>query len=243
MTGSDGIRDEDQWQDNDAPLETEQLALAGEEDRLPWLESAEDDDFEDEGGEGSGLLKLVLIGLVALAVIVGGIWWATNRGSDPTLVADGSLVLPEGGPYKEAPKDPGGKQFDGTGDSSFAVSEGQNRPAQLDGAAKDGGTAPAPAPAPAANADPAARPGINPASTGGVGVQVGAFSSRAAAEAGWTKLTGQAGGVLAGVPHRVIEGTADNGTVFRLQAVAPDAASASALCGKLKAASVPCQVK
>ena len=55
MTGSDGTRDDDQWQDDDAPLETEQLALAGEEERLPWLESAEDDDYADESGESSGL--------------------------------------------------------------------------------------------------------------------------------------------------------------------------------------------
>jgi hypothetical protein len=65
----------------------------------------------------------------------------------------------------------------------------------------------------------------------------------AAAEAGWTKLTGQAGAVLSGVPHRVVEGAADNGTVYRLQAVAPDAAAANALCGKLKAAGIACQVK
>lgn len=245
MTGTDGTRDDDQWQDGDGPghnepLETEQLALAGEdEERLPWLEGADDDYAEDES-ESSGLLKLVLLGLIALAVIVGGIWWATNRGPDQALVADGSVVPAEPGPYKEAPKDPGGKQFDGTGDSSFAVSEGQSRPAQLDGAGKDA----APAPAPAANADPAAKPGINTApASGGVGVQVGAFSSKAAAESGWTKLTGQAGGVLSGVSHRVIEGTADNGTVYRLQAVAPDAAAAGALCGKLKAAGVACQVK
>lgn len=238
MTGSDGTRDDDQWQDDNAPLETEQLALADQEERLPWLEGADDDDDADDGGEGSGLLKLVLLGLVALAVIVGGIWWATNRGPDPALVADGSVVPAEPGPYKEAPKDPGGKQFDGTGDSSFAVSEGQNRPAQLDSAGTDA------APVPAPNADPAAKPGINTApATGGVGVQVGAFSTKAAAEAGWTKLTGQAGAILSGVPHRVVEGAADNGTVYRLQAVAPDAAAASALCGKLKGAGIACQVK
>ena len=74
-------------------------------------------------------------------------------------------------------------------------------------------------------------------------MQVGAFSSKAAAEAGWTKLVGQASAVLSGVPHRVIAGNADIGTVYRLQAVAPDAASAQALCGKLKSSGVSCQVK
>jgi len=74
-------------------------------------------------------------------------------------------------------------------------------------------------------------------------VQVGAFSSRDAAEAGWTKLGSQAGGALSGVSHRVIAGNADNGTIYRLQAVAPDAAAANALCGKLKSAGISCQVK
>jgi len=45
------------------------------------------------------------------------------------------------------------------------------------------------------------------------------------------------------VPHRVIAGSADIGTVYRLQAVAPDAGAASALCGKLKAAGISCTVK
>ena len=67
-------------------------------------------------------------------------------------------------------------------------------------------------------------------------MQVGAFSSKEAAETGWTNLVGKAGGALAGVSHRVIAGTADNGTIYRLQAVPGDAAAANALCSKLKAA-------
>jgi cell division protein FtsN len=187
------------------------------------------------------MMKLVLMGLVALAVLIGAIWWATHRSPDPALTADGSLVQADGQPYKEAPKDPGGKQFDGTGDSSFAVSEGQNRPAQLGGADKS------PAPAPAANADANAKPAVNvgqaAAPSGGVGVQVGAYSSKASAEADWSKLVGQSKGVLSGVSHRVVAGNADNGTIYRLQAVAPDAAAANALCGKLKGAGLSCMVK
>lgn len=240
MSGTEGTREGEEWQDGEGePLETEQLALADEDDRLPWLESAEDDEYEGYGNESSGLMKLVLAGLLALVVIVGGIWWATNRNPDPALVADGSLVPAESGAYKEAPKDPGGKQFDGTGDTSFAVSEGQNRPAQLGGADKA-------APAPAPNADPNAKPSVNTAPaapSGGTGVQVGAFSSKAAAEAGWSKLVGQANGALSGVSHRVIEGSADNGTIYRLQAVAGDTAAANALCGRLKSAGISCQVK
>jgi hypothetical protein len=240
--GIDGTREGEEWNGEDGePLETEQLALTDEDERLPWLESADEGDYEDEGSDSSGMMKLVLMGLIALAVLVGAIWWATHRSPDPALTADGSLVQADGQPYKEAPKDPGGKQFDGTGDSSFAVSEGQNRPAQLGGADKG------PAPTPAANADANAKPAVNvgqaAAPSGGVGVQVGAYSSKASAEADWAKLVGQSKGVLSGVSHRVVAGNADNGTIYRLQAVAPDAAAANALCGKLKGAGLSCMVK
>jgi hypothetical protein len=45
------------------------------------------------------------------------------------------------------------------------------------------------------------------------------------------------------VSHRVIEGNADIGKVYRLQAVAGDTAGANALCGRLKGAGIACQVK
>lgn len=229
---------------DDQPLEIEQLGLTEEEERLPWLESPEDDEWDDsQGSDNSKLAGFVLMGLVALAAIVGGIWWATNRGPDPALVADGSVIEAPDQPYKQAPQDPGGKTFDGTGDSSFAVSEGQNRPPQL-GGEPSAPVAAAPVATPSQAAAPAAAPApAAAAASGGVGVQVGAFSSKATAEAGWTKLVGQAGAALSGVPHRVVAGNADIGTVYRLQAVAPDAASAQALCGKLKAAGISCQVK
>lgn len=218
------------------PIETERLAL-DEDERLPWLESS-DDDFGDEGNsETQRMVGFMLMGLVALAAIVGGIWWATHRSSDPQL-ADGSVIAAPAEPYKTAPATPGGKTFEGTGDSSFAVSEGQTRPAQL-------GTGPGnPAPAASATAPKvAASVGAAAPASAGVGVQVGAYSSNATAEAGWSSLVARQGAILSGVKHRVVQGTADIGTVYRLQAVAGDSASANALCSKLKAAGTPCQVK
>lgn len=244
MTGIGGDRDQyegqEDWRDSgDEPLETERLALADEEERLPWLESSNDEDYADyEGGDNTRMIGFFVMGLIALGVLVGAIWWATNRVPDAAPVADGSTVPAPAGPYKEAPKDPGGKTFDGTGDSSFAVSEGQSRPGQLSGAKP----APGPAAAPAPGAKPAATT-TEPAVAAGVGVQVGAFSSKASAEAGWSKLVAQSDGVLSGVSHRVIEGRADNGTIFRLQAVSGDAGAARALCGELKAKGIACQVK
>lgn len=216
------------------PLETERLAF-DEDERLPWLESG-DEDYEDESSDTGRMLGFVLMGLIALGAIVGAIWWATHRNPDPQL-ADGSTIEAPAEPYKTAPSDAGGKQFAGTGDSSFAVSEGQTRPAQLaTGAAAPKAAASAGAAAPVAT-------GAAAAPAGGVGVQVAAYSSNAAAEAGWTKLAAQHAAILSGVRHRVVEGTADIGKVYRLQAVASDAAAANALCGRLKAAGTPCQVK
>lgn len=240
MIGSDHDREDQSGEDwdshDDEPLETEQLELDDEDERLPWLESSEDEEeYEGYGGSDTGRMVLMFVAAVALlAAIVFGIYKFTHRGPDPALIADGSTIPAPEGPYKEVPKDPGGKTFDGTGDSSFAVSEGQNRPARL-----GDGTPPAPA----ASASPAPGAAAPAAPAGGVGVQVGAFSSQAAAEAGWNKLVGQSGGALSGVAHRVVAGQADIGTVYRLQAVASDAGAASALCGKLKGAGISCQVK
>jgi hypothetical protein len=151
---------------------------------------------------------------------------------DVVQVADGSVIAAPKQPYKELPKNPGGKTFEGTGDTSFAVSEGQTRPAKLSG----NGT-----PKPIAEVSPKATPRVSEA-TGGIGVQVAAYSNRAQAEAGWARLSGQYQ-ALSGLHHRVVEGQADIGTVYRLQALAADAGAAHALCGQLKAAGLACQVK
>jgi len=228
----EGIEGQD-WDAQDGePLETERLALEDEDDRLPWLESGDDGYYEESGSDGKRMWAFVIMGLIALGAIVGGIFWATRQSPDPALVADGSTIAAPAGPYKEAPKDPGGKKMDGTGDSTFAVSDGQSRPARLGGA-----SAPA---SPAVDIGKAGGPAA-PA-TGGVGVPVGAFPTQAKAEAGWARLPGPPD-APSGVAPRVVAGQADIGTVYRLQAVAGNAASANALCGKLKAAGVSCQVK
>ncbi len=229
---------------DDDTLDTERLALDDRDEPLPWLD-ADDDLDEDEGPDAGRILALAVVALVALVMVAGGLWWFNNRQSDQVLAANGAVIEAPVTPYKEQPKQPGGKTFAGTGDSSFAVSEGQSRPARL-GAGSDGGE-PAPAPAPstaAATTAPTGKPATAPAApaSGGIGVQIGAYSSRAAADAAWVRLSAQAG-ALAGVSHRIVEGRADIGTVYRLQAVAGDTGAANALCSKLKGAGISCQVK
>ncbi|MBB3861397.1 hypothetical protein GGQ88_002681 [Novosphingobium hassiacum] len=211
----------------------ERLAL-GDEERLPWLESVDDGEYDEEGSGSGRLIGLAVMGLIVLAALIGGIWYATNRSSTPAN-ADGSLIEASKEPYKVAPKDPGGKTFAGTGDSSFKVSEGDKPAANLAGSAS-------PAPAASPSAKPSAGAPSAPAVTGGVGVQIGAFSSNASAEAAWNKLTVNHE-ALKGLSHRVVEGKADIGTVYRLQAVSADLSSASTLCQKLQAGGLKCQVK
>jgi cell division septation protein DedD len=218
------------------PVGDQRLAL-GDEERLPWLESADDVDGEEEDSGNGRLIGFAVMGLLVLAALVGGIWYASSRNSVANN-ADGSLIEASKEPYKVAPKEPGGKTFAGTGDSSFKVSEGQKPSGNLaNSASPTPAASPSAKPAAAASAAPAAAP-----ATGGMGVQVGAFSSKAAAEAGWQKLIGNHE-ALKGLSHRVIEGKADIGTVYRLQAVAGDAAAADALCRKLQSGGLKCQVK
>ncbi len=231
--GNQGDGHEQVWDGGDQPpVETERLDLVEDEGRLPWLESA-DDELEDEGTGNGRMLGLAALSGVVLLAIVGGIWFVSNSGGTDAAVADGSVIAAPQEPYKVAPKDPGGKTFAGTGDTSFAVSEGQSNAATMG----ENTGAPTPPVAPASgSAAPA--PAI-----AGVGVQVGAYSSQATAEAGWTRLVDQSSAVLKGVPHRVVEGNADIGKVYRLQAVAANTAEANALCARLKGAGVSCQVK
>lgn len=237
----------------DQAIEPDPLPLGeGQEARLPWLEADEMDDEDERGGMGA-LVRLMLFGVVALGLIVGGIWVLTRRTGDQAVVADGSVIKAPPGPYKEAPKDPGGKKFDGTGDTSFAVSVGQTRPGTLADATpppQPGFNAvPNAATKPGADAAAGAKPASGAVASGsdaggqsGVGVQVAAYSSRTAAEAGWSKLAQQYS-ALSGHSHRVLEGKADIGTVYRVQALAADAAAARALCAQLRGAGLACQVK
>lgn len=227
-----------------------QLDLGEDDVRLPWLEGDDEDQEDEKSGFGQGAM-LVLAGLAALTVILGSVVWALRGRDEAPLVADGGVIAAPKEPYKVKPENPGGEVVAGTGDTSFAVAEGQSRAPQIDGRPVDADDAaakskvPAPgfetmAPTPKTVPQPGAAP--SPVPAGGVGVQVGAYSSREAAEAGWTALKSQYA-PLAAVSHRVVQGKADIGTVYRLQAVPGDAAAARTLCSGMKGAGLSCQVK
>ena len=221
-----------------------------ENDRLPWLESPEEDD--EEKVDSWRVALVVAIGLALMAAIVWGVWYISHTRAGDAPVADGSLIEAPVEPWREAPKDPGGKQFDGTGDTSFAVSQGQNRPAQLAGGEGEGSAPQAPASAgasfaggateakPAPQPAPVAQPSADAAPSGGV-VQIAAYASQTQAEAGWNRLV-SAHEMLKGMNHRIVVAKIDLGTVYRLQ-ILTSAGGGHGLCEKLKANDMPCQVK
>lgn len=229
-----GRGDEPMDGDGDGPIEAEeQLALADGAERLPWLES--DDDDEEPGVDTGRLVAFAAVGLLALVLILGMIWFFTSDTNDDELVADGGTIEAPDEPYRTRPDDPGGRQVEGTGDTSFEVAEGETVEGRIAGS---GAT-----PAPSIDRTQGGKPtsAATPAS-GGVGVQVGAYSSRAAAETGWSQLSGRIE-ALQGRSHRIVQGTADSGTIFRLQAVAGSAAEAEALCRAIRSQGGDCQVK
>ncbi|UYV17192.1 SPOR domain-containing protein [Porphyrobacter sp. ULC335] len=209
-------------------------------DSLPWLESDEED--EEAGGLDTGQIMLFAAGLVALlGVVVGGVWWVSNRAVGGEAVADGSVIAAPAGPIKQRPDDPGGKEFAGTGNVAPVVGEGGSRPAVVADAPMPPLPGPAATPSAAATKPvPATSPSAAPVA--GVGVQLAAYGTRARAEQGWTDVSRRTD-ALTGVKYRVVEGKVDIGTVYRLQAVTGSRAEADRLCAALKADGVDCQVK
>ena len=219
------------------------LGLEGE-DRLPWLEAA--DDYEGEGDVSPArLLIMVLGGLLLIGALLGGLWWMQNGGAR----GQGELIVAEKGNYKVAPTTDGAKTFEGEGDAAFAASEGKEttsniaaKPAddKAKADAKAGATATAAATAkPGATAVVAASAAV---AAGAVFVQLGAFGDSAKADAAWSAL-GKRFGFLSGVNRRVAEGTSEGGRkVYRLQAITANSAAAQQLCAKLKAGGENCLI-
>ena len=212
-------------------------------DSLPWLES----DEEDEEAGGVDVMQIIgFVGLLMalLAMVVGGVWWFTNRASGSDAVADGSVIEAPEGPIKQAPDNPGGKTFAGTGNVAPVVGEGGSRNAVVAEPAMPalpGGTPGAAPSAAATGAAPAATPAPAPV-VPGTGVQLAAYGTRARAEQGWVDAQRRTD-KLSGVKYRIVEGKVDIGTVYRLQAVAGSRAEADRLCAALKSDGVDCQVK
>lgn len=231
--------DEDEIELTEAELVDEESA---DEDRLPWLEAVE----EDDDGEGPSLAKLVaalIIGLLAIGLIVGGLFWLGNRNRPG---GNGEIIAAPEGDYKVRPDTPGGMNVQGEGDTAIAASQGQEKQGQIDTSrtaetpVERPGSAPATgAPQNGQAAAPPARPAPptpTPTPAAGPTVQLGAFSSEAAANRAWTALSARFR-YLAPLSHGIVPVRQGDRTLYRLRASGPGAAD---VCGRLRAAGESC---
>ncbi|WP_438726907.1 SPOR domain-containing protein [Parasphingorhabdus sp. DH2-15] len=194
--------------------DAEDQLIADDEERLPWLESA--DDYDSGSSSAMKVLGLLLLGVVFLGLVVAMVYFLQNRNAQTASSGGGQLIEAPEGDYKVAPKDAGGKEFQGTGDASPAAAEGEERVTALAGADKV-------------------------TTSGGVLVQLGAYSNEAKANSGWNTLSGRYD-YIAKLPKKIAAAKVEAGTVYRLSAVAPDLATANSVCGRLKTAGQSCIV-
>ncbi len=248
--GKDKNNDVENADQENPAIENEEKFDLADEDRLPWLEAA--DDYEDgDAVSPSRLLLLVVGGLLLIAAVIGGLWWVQNGGAR----GDAELIAAQAGDYKVSPESDDAKVFEGEGDASFAATEGAEPAGRVDPsrlpeepavtaqakaakAAKEQAVA---KDAKAAPTDKAAAPTATPAASGTGMIQLGAFSSEASANKAWSSLSKRFS-FLADLNRSVSSTALDGGTVYRLRAAAGSAANATSLCGKLRVAGENCVV-
>ncbi len=243
----------------------QELSLA-EEDRLPWLEAVDSD--EPEPGVDTGkILGFVVAALLAIGVIVGGVWWLRNQEQTPE--GDGRLIAAAEGDYKVKPDETGGMKVEGQGDAAFAASEGADANGQMDVAnqpetpidgqrvtevkpvssgvagpkatasVQTGGKLVAPAPTVPAPKPVIAPAAGTPAAIGTGLIQLGAYASEASANQAWNALA-QRYAFLGTLPKSVVQASVGGTTFYRLRVSA--GAQASDACARLKAGGANCIV-
>ena len=210
----------------------------GDEDRLPWLEAVEED--EDQGGPSLvKLIAAIVIGLAAIAVVVGGLFWWGNRNRAD---GNGEIIAAPEGDYKVRPDQPGGMNATGEGDTAAAASAGAVPKGQINTQAVPEAPVARPTPAPPQPQTPAARPAApapaRPAPASGPTIQLGAFSTSAGATNAWRALSGRFR-YLAPLSHSVVPVQSGGRTLYRLRASGPDAAG---ICRRLQVAGEDCAV-
>lgn len=213
-----------------------------DEDRLPWLETV-DEDYD----EGPSVLRIVLLVILALAIVAAAIfgyqWYRKHQGAD----GNGALIAAQEGDYKVKPDDPGGLKIEGEGDTAIATSNGAAPGnASIDMAAlpekpvEVKKAAPTPAPTGASNAV-AAIPAAAVAASGGALVQLGSFPDEASANDEWARISKKLA-FLAPLGKSVQAAQVGGKTIYRLRVNAGSAGQATSLCRKIAAAGAACFV-
>lgn len=103
-----------------------------DQDRLPWLEPVDVVDEDDAVAPAWKVIALVIGGLAALGLIVGGIYWLQSRMS--AIPSDAELIAAPAGDYKVPANEADGRSFKGEGDASHATSEGVETDGRIDAA-------------------------------------------------------------------------------------------------------------
>ncbi|KQN06893.1 SPOR domain-containing protein [Sphingomonas sp. Leaf25] len=227
-----------------------------DQDRLPWLESA--DPEPEPAAPIWRTVLLVLIGLLSVAAIAFAL---LRHQTTPTASGTGDLIAAPAEPYKTRPQGTDGMQVAGNSDTAIATSEGatgnasvnlgavpetpvDSRPVAQPKAATNG-TARVEAAVPSATqrlearAPATAAPAAAAAGAGGSVVQLGSFPAEGAANAAWNQLSRRFG-YLAPLGKSVQAAEVKGRTVYRLRVNAGSANQATDLCGKLKLAGENC---
>jgi len=231
------------------------LAL-DDEDRLPWLEPAYDDEDEREVSP-LRLALFVLAGLALIGLVVAGIYLVRNHFSSS---GEAQLIAAPEGDYKIPAADADAKKFQGEGDASFAASEGVERsgtidPTRLPEAPIVGGSAGKSAPVTDAASAAAASQKVetivadrtgnkvkapakwaSPEAAGGT-IQLGAYGNEALARDAWKRFSKRFD-YLTDLTYDIQPVTVGGSKFYRLRAVAGK--DAATLCGKLKVAGENC---
>lgn len=216
-----------------------------EEDRLPWLEAVED---EEDGPNPLRVLGGVLVALMALGLIVGGIWWMQQRNGGGA--GNGELIAAPEGDYKQPTSGNDGLKVGNDSDAMLATSQGND----VGGKVNTGPDAEKNLPSvQSTNTSAGQNTGVK-AAPGGPGseqtvasisgpgaVQLGAYASADKANQQWTSIAAKVPD-LAKLPKSVEPVTAGGKTVYRLRVKAADAGQATALCGKVTAGGGNCIV-
>ena len=210
--------------------------MMGEDDRLPWLEAVEEED-EPGGPSIAKMIGAIIIGLITIAIVVGGLFWLGNRNS---AGGDGEIIAAPEGDYKVRPDDPGGMNVAGEGDTAYAASEGAQPKGRIDTrAVPERPVTQAPAqPQPQARPPAPAAPAPSAPAASGPTIQLGAFSSQASARRAWTALSGRFR-YLAPLSHSIVPVQSGGRTLYRLRATGADAGG---VCRRLQIAGEDCAV-
>ncbi|WP_404333746.1 SPOR domain-containing protein [Sphingomonas sp. MMS12-HWE2-04] len=236
------------------------MSVRGEgygDDRLPWLETVEDEYRAPRTAPVGRIVALGALLLIILAAAAGAFYWYRHQATG----GNGELIQAPPGDYKVKPDEPGGMKVEGEGDTVFATSQGAasnssinvgalpEAPVEGKVAPKASSGAPATKTAkievPSASAVQAGKPAAAQIAAGSPGsgslIQLGAFPNEAGANIAWARISKRFA-YLAPLGKSVERAEKDGKAIFRLRVNAGSNTQARELCGRLKVAGENCYV-